>query len=1161
MKNFLSGFFFLLLILGASLLPLGGHSRDIALTPGENRLIVVSSGTESLHASYVFHSFNFQEVKTPAGTFARLNVPGFSPRGEAGMPEIPVDSRFIEVPAGAGVSIRIISKTVTEYRLADLGIGYPVYPRQPPVPKTGDPVEFIYQSAAYAADSYYTQEPVTVEVLGTMRGVRIARLDVAPVSYNPVRNTIRVWEDFQFEIVFTHADEALTNQQKQRYGSHYFEPVFRGMLNYRPAESSSRDTISRYPVRYVIVSDPMFEDQLQPLVEWKTKKGFDVVQAYTNDPNVGSTTYSIKAYLQSLYDNATPEEPAPTFVLFVGDIAQVPAWTGQAASHVTDLYYVEYTNDLFPEIYYGRFSAQNTSQLQPQIDKTLMYEQFTMPDPSYLDEVVMIAGMDGNFGPVHGNGQINYGTINYFNEDHGLLSHTYLYPESGSNSANIIQNISDGVSFANYTAHGSPSGWADPSFTTSNIPGLQNSGKYGLLVGNCCSTSEYQVSECFAEAIVRAADKGALGYIGASNSTYWDEDYYFGVGVGAISGNPPSYEETTLGNYDRAFHDHGEPWEDWYTTMDQHIFAGNLAVTLGAPGSARYYWEAYCLMGDPSLMVYYGMPDILDASYDPLLPLGSPTFTINTVPYGYAALSMNGELLGAALAGADGVAMIATAGLTIPGMADVVVTAQNRQPFIGTVLIANPEGPYVMLNEVMMDDQNWNGLPEPGEVIYFDTELKNWGSDDAINVTAILALTGNAWVDVVDDYQEFGTIAAQDSSMQISAYEILVHDSVPDQAKVYFDLAIQDETKTSWSSSFYITLNAPALGSDGLVVVDTAGGNGNGSIDPGETFDLVLTVSNTGHCDAMNVLTTLTSSSSYISILTNNLTIDSLAYGSFQPLVFTAQISDEAPSGSAVELSFLTTSGAYASVGEYLLPVGLVFEDFETGDFSRFGWLHGGQLPWAITSESVYEGTYSAISGDIGDSQTSVLSLDMEVPTSDTISFYYKVSCEDDPYNNDYDWLAFYIDDAEQGRWDGEVSWSFAAYPVEQGTRNFKWVFSKDYSVSSGSDAAWLDYIIFPGTAQFVGTGEMKTADTDIVLYPNPAGDHVFVRFMVAQASDVTMKIMDLSGREISRPIDPRSFAAGRHTLRIDLSGIRAGIYMFSVHTGSGEIVKKIIVH
>ena len=45
----------------------------------------------------------------------------------------------------------------------------------------------------------------------------------------------------------------------------------------------------------------------------------EVIEAYTNDPNVGSTTTSIHAFIKDMYDNATASDPAPTYLLIVGD--------------------------------------------------------------------------------------------------------------------------------------------------------------------------------------------------------------------------------------------------------------------------------------------------------------------------------------------------------------------------------------------------------------------------------------------------------------------------------------------------------------------------------------------------------------------------------------------------------------------------------------------------------------------------------------------------------------------------------------------------------------------------------------------------------------------------------------------------------------------------
>ena len=96
--------------------------------------------------------------------------------------------------------------------------------------------------------------------------------------------------------------------------------------------------------------------------------------------------------------------------------------------------------------------------------------------------------------------------------------------------------------------------------------------------------------------------------------------------------------------------------------------------------------------------------------------------------------------------------------------------------------------------------------------------------------------------------------------------------------------------------------------------------------------------------------------------------------------------------------------------------------------------------------------------------QTSELEIVMNVEEDDIISFYTKISCEEDQ-NDNWDYLAFYIDSVEQDRWDGEVSWGYQSYDVTAGNRTFKWKYLKDGSVSSGSDCAWLDYITFPSVA------------------------------------------------------------------------------------------------
>ena len=227
---------------------------------------------------------------------------------------------------------------------------------------------------------------------------------------------------------------------------------------------------------------------------------------------------------------ATPSNPAPSYLLICGDVAQVPAWDGDNdtdSDHVTDLPYVKLEgSDYLPEMYYGRFSATNTTELTTMINKTLMYERYEMPDPSYLERATLIAGVDDDWAPTHGNGTLNYGSQYYFNSAHAIDATTYPYPESGSSESSIFADINAGLGYLNYTAHGSGIAWYDPAFSISDVNNLTNVQQYPVVVGNCCLTNHFDTSTCFGEAWLRASN-GAVIYIGGTNSTYWDEDYWW----------------------------------------------------------------------------------------------------------------------------------------------------------------------------------------------------------------------------------------------------------------------------------------------------------------------------------------------------------------------------------------------------------------------------------------------------------------------------------------------------------------------------------------------------------------------------------------------------------------------------------------------------------
>lgn len=129
---------------------------------------------------------------------------------------------------------------------------------------------------------------------------------------------------------------------------------------------------------------------------------------------------------------------------------------------------------------------------------------------------------------------------------------------------------------------------------------------------------------------------------------------------------------------------------------------------------------------------------------------------------------------------------------------------------------------------------------------------------------------------------------------------------------------------------------------------------------------------------------------------------------------------------------------------------------FEEGVFDD-QFTMAGQQPWVIDYNTAYEGDNSAVSGDINDNQSSIMILNAENRAAGVIKFYAKVSSE-----SDYDFLTFSVDNAEVNRWSGEVNWEQVEIQIPEGDHEFKWVYIKDGSVSSGSDHAWVDYIELP---------------------------------------------------------------------------------------------------
>jgi len=127
-------------------------------------------------------------------------------------------------------------------------------------------------------------------------------------------------------------------------------------------------------------------------------------------------------------------------------------------------------------------------------------------------------------------------------------------------------------------------------------------------------------------------------------------------------------------------------------------------------------------------------------------------------------------------------------------------------------------------------------------------------------------------------------------------------------------------------------------------------------------------------------------------------------------------------------------------------------ENWESGTIDET-WQTGGNKPFAI-STTAYEGYHSVGNGDIGNSQSSYIQTTVDLTNPGKATFYWKVSSE---YRWDY--LRFYIDGVQKNAISGSVDWNKQEYDLAKGTHTLKWTYTKDGSVSSGSDTGWIDAI------------------------------------------------------------------------------------------------------
>ena len=910
---------------------------------------MTQASNTGLEITFSVDEFSLTDFDLKGEAMKEIQVAGgFLPNNE-GAPNLPGNGRFIAVPNGAVASFKITAQRTETFKNVNIAPS----PRIPKVTDSG-PMHYEKNMKIYSRDAFYPANPVSLSEKTNIRGVETVILGITPFQYNPISKELIVYHDLKVEVIFEGGSNSFG---EDRLRSRWFDPILSDMMiNFEslPAvqyPSHSPESLTA-DFEYVIITpdDATFISWAEQLSLFRNQQGIRT-GIFTTTEIGGNTTVAIESFVNDAFANwAVP----PVAVLLLGDYGTSgntvvsPIWDSYCAS---DNIYADVSGNDMPDVIFARMTAQDETHLETMITKVINYETDPPTDPDFYMHPITALGwqterwfqlcsetVGGYFKNVHGKDPVRIneiysgspGTIwstatntatvvDYFGPNGlGYIPETpaELGGWSGGNASMVVDAINDGSFMLQHRDHGYELGWGEPDFSNSNINSLTNTDLCFIFSINCLTGKYNYGNECFAEKFHRytynGANSGALGIIAASEVSYSfvNDTYVWGL-------------------YDNM-------WPDYMPDQQTEPMPRGLLPAFGNAGGKYFLQQSnwpynisnkevtYNLFhhhGCAFSTLYSEVPVDLTIIHDNVILAGLDQFSVTADDGSLIALSVNGEIIGTAN-GTGSPVNITILPQMPPTIVDIVVTKTNYYRYHAQVDVIPPDGPYIVQNEVTINDEagNNNGQMDYGESILISLEVKNVGSDPGENID-ITVTTTDDYVTMTTTQASYGTIPAGGTKIMDDAYAFDVAGDIPDLHTVIFDVEATDGTDI-WESSFFIKGHAPNL-SFVEVIVDDAATNGNGRLDPGETANLVISVGNSGTADAYDVLGDLLSADPYVTINTASLDYGEIASGNDGVQSYNITTNSTTPAGYSLDFTFdIEAFGGINAQGMFSLTVG-----------------------------------------------------------------------------------------------------------------------------------------------------------------------------------------------------------------------------------------------
>ncbi|MBM3307591.1 MAG: hypothetical protein FJY74_04645 [Candidatus Eisenbacteria bacterium] len=666
-----------------------------------------------------------------------------------------------------------------------------------------------------------------------------------------------------------------------------FESLYRhAVANYRPDPAAHRPAAGggrAQGARYLIIANPSFVSQIQPLADWKHRKGVKTSVVTLNE--TGSSAADIKAYIQNAYD--TWEIP-PEYVLLVGDTEVVPAYYSETW---TDDYYATLEGaDYFVDVMVGRLSADTQSQCATLVAKVLSYERNPVQgNPQWPASALLTVAddFDGGDAIYYRNTWFIYDLM----EPAGFAPIDTLFKRNYVTQSQVYQSMNAGRGFINYRGVAGTD-WMPPF--NINPSSLTNTHRLSVVISATCGTGTYQDDGFLCETITRAGS--------AANP----------IGAAAFLSTNTSIESSQTLSRRRG-------------AADQGFFAQAFGPDGGVIGAAtvaaktaiynfdqmRQEYEGWNLLGDPDMMLWTGQPGTLQAFHGSYYHASQDSFVVTVFAAGQP---LQGALVACVkgsdvhewdYSDADGRVVLAPDPSSAGTMA-VTVTARNRYPYEGEVTVLD-SGPFVVCTEVEVDDAvggNGDGLLSPGESAALLLRLTNVGDGDAVNVTGTVR-TPDQHASIPDSVASFGTIPPGGHAWCVTPYAIVADAECIVGHRVHLAMDVTFGALTIGITPPSVPLATADMSLAALVLDDgPPGGDGAGDLTHGETVAIEVTLENVGPLDAGDVVAELECLSPHVAVTAGTAHLGLVRSGNGAtnaPTPFLLSVSPPAPNGHVAE--------------------------------------------------------------------------------------------------------------------------------------------------------------------------------------------------------------------------------------------------------------------